>query len=207
MSEHEITASGKSSLTHYIENVLREIDGIKDATQGIFHEPGVISLGGLVEHYGDCHGQWFRLARQEMIDSGAITQDRELLADSLDKHDVFLATAFKYSQQDATRQEVDLSLSESWEAVTRLVRRTESLSDSPAGATCYVTFPQMAAIVNRKERTIRRLYDKGILPAPAVQGGKGAPHEWRWEDVRPILEKQYKRPLPEVFPADQFVRS
>lgn len=72
---------------------------------------------------------------------------------------------------------------------------------------CYVTKLQMSAIVNRSERTIRRLYDAGTLPAPAVQGGEGKPSEWRWDDVRPILEKEYKRELPPIFPAHQFVRS
>lgn len=72
---------------------------------------------------------------------------------------------------------------------------------------CYVTMSQMSAIVNRSDRTIRRLLDAGTLPEPAVQGGEGKPHEWRWDDVRPILEKEYDRPLPAIFPADQFIRS
>jgi hypothetical protein len=73
-------------------------------------------------------------------------------------------------------------------------------------AECYVTLLQMAAIVNRGKRTLRRLYESGKLPDPAVEGGGGNPHEWRWADVRPILESEYGKVLPDVFPADKFLR-
>ena len=82
--------------------------------------------------------------------------------------------------------------------------------DEPADGMpdCYVTMSQMAGVVNRNKRTIQRLYDKGKLPTPAVESGKGEgkPHEWLWSEVRPILEEEYNRQLPAVFPADKFVR-
>ena len=71
---------------------------------------------------------------------------------------------------------------------------------------CHVTLSQMAAIVNKSKRTLERLRDNGRLSAPAVKGPKGTAHEWRWSDVRPILEDEYRRKLPETFPADRFVR-
>ena len=73
---------------------------------------------------------------------------------------------------------------------------------------CYVTMSQMAAIVNRNKKTIQRLYDAGKLPSPTIESdkGKGKPHEWLWREVRKHLENEYSRQLPEVFPADQFVR-
>jgi hypothetical protein len=71
---------------------------------------------------------------------------------------------------------------------------------------CYVTLSQMAGIVNRKKRTLERLAAKPSFPAPDVEGGGGKPNEWRWATVRPILEAVYQRTLPDIFPADQFVR-
>jgi hypothetical protein len=72
---------------------------------------------------------------------------------------------------------------------------------------CYVTLLQMAAIVGRGKRTMRRLYDDAKLPPPAVEGTGGKASEWIWDDVRPILEAEYSKVLPAVFPADRFVRS
>jgi hypothetical protein len=71
---------------------------------------------------------------------------------------------------------------------------------------CYVTLLQMAGIVNRDKRTLERLAVKVKFPPPAVEGGGGKPGEWRWSDVRPILEVEYGRSLPDIFPADRFVR-
>ena len=70
----------------------------------------------------------------------------------------------------------------------------------------HVTLRQMAAIVSKSKKSMERLRDNEILPAPDVKGGKGKADEWQWSKVRPILEQEYKRELPEVFPADRFVR-
>lgn len=75
-----------------------------------------------------------------------------------------------------------------------------------ADVECHVTMLQMAAIVNRNKRTIERLAAQDDFPLPAVEGGGGKPHEWKWTDVRPILVSRFGRDLPEIFPADQFVR-
>lgn len=69
---------------------------------------------------------------------------------------------------------------------------------------CHVTLLQMAAIVNRSKRHLERVKEK--LPSPAIKGGDGRPDEWLWLEVRPILNQLFKRQLPEVFPADRFLR-
>lgn len=68
----------------------------------------------------------------------------------------------------------------------------------------YVTLKQMAAIVKKRKRTIERLKEDGKLPTPEVKGRPGQAAEWSWAKIRPILELQYDRKLPEIFPADQF---
>ncbi len=69
-------------------------------------------------------------------------------------------------------------------------------------ATQHVTLDQMAAHVNRSKRTLERLKKRSNnpLPPPSVEGGGGKPDEWVWPDVRPWLEKEFKRKLPERFP-------
>ncbi len=71
---------------------------------------------------------------------------------------------------------------------------------------CHVTLQQMAAMVNKSKRTLERLRGDGKLPTPAVKGGNGKADEWKWSDVRRILQNEYNRQLPEVFPADRFIR-
>lgn len=71
---------------------------------------------------------------------------------------------------------------------------------------CYVTLSQMAGIVNRSKSTLERLSRKVGFPSPAIEGGGGRPHEWRWSDVRSDLQQEYGRTLPEIFPADRFLR-
>lgn len=81
--------------------------------------------------------------------------------------------------------------------------KSNGVPDSPE---CYVTFTQMAAIVSRGKRTIRRLYDSGDLPTPDVVGKRGKPHEFLWSRVRPALESSFGKLLPEVFPGDRFLK-
>jgi hypothetical protein len=73
--------------------------------------------------------------------------------------------------------------------------------DSP-GADQYVTLDQMAALVNRSKKTLERKANAPTsnMPAPDVEGGGGRPHEWKWPNVRPWLEKQFGRSLPASFP-------
>jgi hypothetical protein len=70
----------------------------------------------------------------------------------------------------------------------------------PGRMPSYVTLDQMAAVVGRKKRTLERYKSRERLPSPDVEGGDGRPHEWLWNRVRPILEKLFNRPLPEIFP-------
>ena len=84
-------------------------------------------------------------------------------------------------------------------------RQSEEKSDLAAAIECHVTLSQMAAIVNKRKKTLERLRDNGKLSAPAVKGGSGRADEWRWSDVRPILQDEYNRQLPEIYPADRFI--
>ncbi len=62
-----------------------------------------------------------------------------------------------------------------------------------------VKLDQMASIVNRNKKTLERF--KAKMPPPDIDGGGGKPDEWNWATVRPLLQEQYNRVLPERFPA------
>jgi hypothetical protein len=70
----------------------------------------------------------------------------------------------------------------------------------------YVTLAKMAAIVSRSPRTLEKLKTRrhNPLPAPDIEGGGGKPHEWTWATVRPWLEAEFARKLPERFPGELF---
>jgi hypothetical protein len=64
----------------------------------------------------------------------------------------------------------------------------------------YVTLRQMAALVSRGKRTLeRRKKGKNPLPDPDSPGGGGKPDEWLWERIRPWLEDEFGKRLPEEF--------
>lgn len=67
----------------------------------------------------------------------------------------------------------------------------------------YVTLDQMAASVSRSKKALERAMNRtgSTMPRPDVEGGGGKPHEWLWSRIRPWLEKEYGRKLPEHFPA------
>jgi hypothetical protein len=69
---------------------------------------------------------------------------------------------------------------------------------------CLVTLQQAAAMVNRDKRTLERWARKKSCPRPRVLGGGGKPHEYAWSELRPFLEKQSGRKLPECFPFQRF---
>ncbi len=70
-----------------------------------------------------------------------------------------------------------------------------SVADDPIQ---YVTLDQAAAMVSRSKRTLERY--KNQMPEPSVRGGgKGKPDEWDWAILRPWLEGQFDRKLPERF--------
>jgi hypothetical protein len=69
----------------------------------------------------------------------------------------------------------------------------------------YVTLNQAASLVNRSKKTLERYlknrkYKHKKMPTPCVKGTGGKPHEWRWSVLRPWLEKEFGRKLPERFP-------
>jgi hypothetical protein len=71
-----------------------------------------------------------------------------------------------------------------------------------------VTLQQAAAMVCRSKKTLeRRKADDPKFPMPRVAGGGGKPDEYAWSEMRLYLEGEFKRKLPEQFPAAQFVRS
>jgi hypothetical protein len=79
----------------------------------------------------------------------------------------------------------------------------QQLSDQAADFLLdYVTLDQMAAVIHRSKRTLEKwkTREKNPLPAPDVEGGGGKADEWLWSAVRPWLEAEYGRKLPEQYP-------
>jgi hypothetical protein len=66
----------------------------------------------------------------------------------------------------------------------------------------HVTLDQAAAIVHRSKRTLEKhmTREKNPLPAPDTRGVGGHANEWVWATLRPWLEREYCKPLPEHFP-------
>lgn len=111
------------------------------------------------------------------------------------------------------------SYAEARDGLDMFRRAVESLDDPSADSTAkpsearpadstatvaeqYVTLDQMAALINRSKKTLERKMNasNSDMPAPDVEGGGGRPHEWKWTAIRPWLEKQFKRQIPERFP-------
>jgi hypothetical protein len=77
-------------------------------------------------------------------------------------------------------------------------RVAEPRVESPPALRQYVTLDQAAAAVQRRKDTLRK---NPRLPLPDVDGGgRGKPNEWLWSTIRPFLEHEYGRELPERFP-------
>jgi len=77
---------------------------------------------------------------------------------------------------------------------------TDSAPTTDVALHQYVTLDQIAASVNRSKRTLERLKQQGKMPLSDVEGGGGKPDEWVWSGIRPWLEKQFGKLLPERFP-------
>lgn len=77
----------------------------------------------------------------------------------------------------------------------------EDATNDDATVECLVTLQQAAAMVSRSKKTLERR--KKNMPIPKVSGGGGKPDEWEWSELRPWLEKEFERKLPERFPADR----
>jgi hypothetical protein len=80
----------------------------------------------------------------------------------------------------------------------------EEPAEDTVGSDCYVTLQQAAAMVSKTKRGLEDR--KGDMPSPDIKGGGGRASEWKWSTIRPWLERTFSRPLPEQFPADQFIR-
>lgn len=70
----------------------------------------------------------------------------------------------------------------------------------------YVTLDQAAGLVNRSKKTLERYLNhpkqgQERMPQPDVEGTGGKPHEWKWSALRPWLERNFERPLPERLPS------
>jgi hypothetical protein len=59
----------------------------------------------------------------------------------------------------------------------------------------YIDLDQAAALVNRSKRTLERRLSQ--MPPPAVQGTGGKKSEWLYCDLRPWLEKEFEKKLPD----------
>ena len=98
-----------------------------------------------------------------------------------------------------------------WAVAEKELRKIEAVAvgkrvdEKTADVEPLVTLTQMAAMVNRSKRTLEGLTKD--MPPSTVEGGGGKPAEWDWANVRPWLEEQFVRKLPEVFPGDRFRRS
>ena len=71
----------------------------------------------------------------------------------------------------------------------------------------YVTLNQIAAIVQRSKRTLEKYASRKVdqLPDPDIQGSGGKSNEWDWVKIRPWLEKEFGKKLPEVFPGTEIL--
>lgn len=81
--------------------------------------------------------------------------------------------------------------------------QTEPRANGGAKYEFYVTLDQAANIINRTKDTLRKKVGTE-LPEPDIRADKGSgeAHQWKWDNLRPALEKYAKRPLPEIFPTD-----
>jgi hypothetical protein len=67
----------------------------------------------------------------------------------------------------------------------------------------YVTIGQIAAVIQRSPRTVEKwkARPKNPLPPPDIEGGGGKADEWLWQRLRPWLEGESGKQLPERFPS------
>src|SRR5262249_23319983 len=111
--------------------------------------------------------------------------------------------------RSSVRQEDEVELLEKVNFLRTAIERLRLLEHAPASDTLphqHVTLDGMAAIVNRSKRTLEKRIarKRNPLPQPDIEGGGGKPHEWLWPSVRPWLEQEFGRKLPERFPGGRF---
>jgi hypothetical protein len=77
----------------------------------------------------------------------------------------------------------------------------EQTGENP-GVEDLVNLDEAAAIVHRVKRTLEGYQQDKTknMPMPYVQGGGGKPSLWKWNELRPWLEKTFVPDLPKRFP-------
>lgn len=68
----------------------------------------------------------------------------------------------------------------------------------PTAREQLVTLDQCAAMVGVRKRSLAR--HRAKMPPPVVPGRRGRAALYSWDEVRPWLEREYGRRLPERFP-------
>jgi hypothetical protein len=61
----------------------------------------------------------------------------------------------------------------------------------------YINMDQASALVNRSKKTLEGRLKQGKMPPPDIEGGGGKPHEWQYAKLRPWLEEEFARKLPD----------
>ena len=76
------------------------------------------------------------------------------------------------------------------------------------GIETFITLDMAAATVQRSKNTLRKYMGRkrDPLPDPDIQGMGGKPSEWRWDSIRPWLEHEFGRKLPENYPGSRLTR-
>jgi hypothetical protein len=86
------------------------------------------------------------------------------------------------------------------QAATRTAARRRGgnkTPEPPAELPELVNLSQAAAFVNRTANGLRHYRNHG-MPKPFIRGTKGQPNQYLWSEMRPWLESQFNRPIPEV---------
>ncbi len=83
-------------------------------------------------------------------------------------------------------------------AIQRLETETTTSVDA------HVKLDDLALLVRTSKKTLERKYADGKLCEPDVEGGGGKPHLWKYQRIRPHLEREFARILPEQWPGVEF---
>lgn len=89
-----------------------------------------------------------------------------------------------------------------------IVRIGKALMEDSVSSTTVetlVTLSQVAPLADLKKRTLERYLSDGKIPDPDFRGGGGKASKWKWNSLRPALEKVCDRRLPVQFPAAQII--
>ena len=79
-----------------------------------------------------------------------------------------------------------------------------SSEGTPVEHESYVTFDMLANYLRVTKKTMERRYAGGKLCEPDIEGGGGKAHQWKYARIRPFLEAEFARQLPERWPGEAF---